>query len=59
MTEQQANLFKLFKEIDAVCKKNNIDYYLVSCDMVNNRLIEILQQCESTLLFLTKYAEIF
>ncbi len=28
MTEQQANLFKLFKEIDAVCKKNNIDYCL-------------------------------
>lgn len=28
MTEQQANLFKLFKEIDAVCKKNNIDYSL-------------------------------
>ncbi|MGN0374472.1 MAG: phosphorylcholine transferase LicD [Butyrivibrio sp.] len=28
MTEQQANLFKLFKEIDAVCKKNNIEYCL-------------------------------
>lgn len=28
MTEQQANLFKLFKEIDAVCKKNNIEYTL-------------------------------
>lgn len=28
MTEQQANLFKLFKEIDEVCKKNNIDYCL-------------------------------
>lgn len=28
MTEQQANLFKLFKEIDEVCKKNNIEYTL-------------------------------
>ncbi len=28
MTEQQANMFKLFKEIDAVCKRNNIEYTL-------------------------------
>lgn len=28
MTEQQANMFKLFKEIDAICKRNNIEYTL-------------------------------
>ena len=30
MTEQQANLFKLLKEIDEVCKKNNIEYCLAA-----------------------------